>query len=159
MLVYTSFPLIWYATWPHSDFILSFMTLPTGWRCVLVKNMCLHGAPSSIPFNLVCSMTTFRKIYGLTFWPHPLGQGCVCGQNICYHVAANIVSFNLKFSMTIFWKSLILTLAPPPKSTSGTLTHAFKLKSLLICFISIAALPACKVSAKNIDNCLSYCEI
>ena len=29
----------------------------------------------------------------------------------------------------------------------------------LICFISIAALPACKISAKNINNCLSYCEI
>ena len=141
----------------HIQIFLSFMTPPTGWRCMLVQNMCLHGAPSSTPFNLICSMTTFRKIYGLTFWPHPLGQGCVCGQNICYHVAANIVSSNLICNMTIFWKSLILTSAPTPKSTPGTLTHGFKLKSLLICFISIAALPAHKVSAKNIDNCLSYC--
>ena len=50
--------------------------------------------------------------------------------------------------MTIFWKSLILALAPPPKSTQQTLTQAFKLKSHLICFISISALPACKISAK-----------
>ena len=38
--------------------------------------------------------------------------------------------------------------APPPKSTQGARTQAFKLKSRLICFISIAALPACKISAK-----------
>ena len=49
--------------------------------------------------------------------------------------------------------------APPPKSTQGARNQAFKLKSRLICFISIAALPACKISAKNINNCLSYCEI
>ena len=45
-------------------------------------------------------------------------------------------------------KKLILASAPPPKSTQRTLTQAFKLKSRLICFISIAALPACKISAK-----------
>ena len=93
-------------------------------------------------------MTTFRKIYSLTFWPHPLGRGCVCGQNICYHVAASIVSSNLICNMTIFWKSLILTSAPSPKSTQQARTQAFKLKSCLICFISIAALPVCKISAK-----------
>ena len=93
------------------------------------------------------------------FWPHPLGQRCVCGQNICYYVAASVVSFNLICYMTIFWKSLILASAPPPKSTQQTQTQAFKLKFRLLCFISIAALPACKISAKNIDNCLSYCEI
>ena len=95
----------------------------------------------------------------MTFWPHPLGQGCVCGQNTCYHVAASIVSFNLICNMTIFWKSLILASAPPPKSTQRTQTLAFKLKSRLICFISITALPACKIWAKNINNCLSDCEI
>ena len=101
----------------------------------------------------------FQKIYTLTFWPHPLGQGCVWGQIICYHVAASVVSFNLICNMTIFWKSLILASAPPPTSTQQTWTQAFKLKSRLICFISIAALPAWKISAKNINNCLSYCEI
>ena len=101
--------------------------------------------------DLCCStMTTFRKIYSLTFWPHPLGLGCVCGQNICYHVDASVVSFNLICNMTIFWKSLILASAPPPKSTQGARNQAFKLKSRMICFISIAALPACKISAKKI---------
>ena len=38
--------------------------------------------------------------------------------------------------------------AQPPQSIPGALTHAFKLKSRLICFISIATLPACKISAK-----------
>ena len=39
-------------------------------------------------------------------------------------------------------------LGPTPKSTKGARIQAFKLKSRLICFISIAALPACKISAK-----------
>ena len=109
--------------------------------------------------NVLSVKFDYFLIHSLTFWPHPLGQGCVSGQNICYHVAASVVSFNLICNMTIFWKSLILASAPPPKSTQRTRTQAFKLKSRLICFISIAALPACKISAKNINNCLSYCEI
>ena len=68
-----------------------------------------HGALCSIPFNLICNMTTFRKRYSLTFWPHPLGRGCVCGQNICYHVAASVVSFNLIYNMTTFRKTYNLT--------------------------------------------------
>ena len=45
-------------------------------------------------------------------------------------------------------KSLILASAPPPKSTKGAQNQAFKLKSHLICLISIAALPACKFQQK-----------
>ena len=120
--------------WPH----------PLGQGCVCGQNICYHIAASLISFNLICN----RKIYNLTFWPHPLGWGCVCWQNICYHVAASVVSFNLICNMTIFWKSLILASAPPPKSTQGVRNQAFKLKSFLICFISIAVLPACKISAK-----------
>ena len=124
--------------WPH----------PRGCWCVYWQHTWFHGALCPIPFNLICNMTTFSKRYSLTFWPHPLGQGCVCGQNICYHVAASVVSFNLIYNMTIFWKSLILASASPLKSTKGDQNQAFKLKSRLICFISIAALPACKISAK-----------
>ena len=127
---------------------------PTPWvEGVCGQNICYHVAASIVSFNLICNMTTFRKRYSLTFWPHPLGWGCVCGQNICYHVAASVVSFNLICNMTIFWKSLILTSAPPPKSTQAW-TQAFKLKSSLICFISIAALPVCKISAKKITIAL-----
>ena len=41
-----------------------------------------------------------------------------------------------------------MALAPHPKSTQGAQTQAFKLKSVLVGFISIAALPVCKFSAK-----------
>ena len=143
---------IWYATSLLSvkDIVWPFDPTPLGQGCVCGQNICYHAAASVVSFNLICNMTTFRKIYSLTFWPHPLGRGCVCGQNICYHVAASLISFNLICNMTIFWKSLILASAPPLKSTQGTRTKAFKLKSQLICFISIAALPACKISAKII---------
>ena len=39
-------------------------------------------------------------------------------------------------------------LGPTPKSTHRARNQAFKLKSRMICVISIAALPACKISAK-----------
>ena len=90
--------------WPH----------PRGRWCVLWQHTCFHGALRSIPFNLICNMTTFSKRYSLTFWPHPLGQGCVCGQNICYHVAASVVSFNLICNMTTFRKIYSLTFWPHP---------------------------------------------
>ena len=89
----------------------------------------------------------------------PLGLGCVCGQNICYHVATSVVSINLICNRTIFWKSLILASIPPPKSTQGTRTQAFKLKSRLICFISIPALPACKISAKILTIALVIAKL
>ena len=92
-----------------------------------------------------------EKKYDLTFSSHPRGLRCVCAENIYYHVAACIVSFNFICNMTIFWKTWILASAPPPQST-----QAFKLKSCLICFISIAPLPACKISEKNIDQLLCY---
>ena len=148
-------PLIWYATWLLSEKDIVWPIDPTPW---VWQNICYHVAASVVSFNLICNLTTFRKIYSLTVWPHPLGQGCVCGQNIRYNVAASIVSYNLIYNMTIFWKSLILASAPPPKSAQRTRTQAFKLKFHLICFISIAVLPACKISAKNINNCFSYCE-
>ena len=44
--------------------------------------MCLHGAVSSIPFNLICNMSTFRKKNVLTFDPTPGVKG-VCKDRIC----------------------------------------------------------------------------
>ena len=151
MVLCAQFPLIWYATWLLSvkDIVWSFD--PTPWvKGVSVGKIfatyMLLPALSALIWK--CIMTTFRKRYSLTFWPQPLGRGCVCGQNICYHVAASVVSFNLICNMTIFWKSLILASAPPTNATQGAWIQAFKLKSRLICFISIAALPACKISEK-----------
>ena len=60
------------------------------------------------------------------------------GKIFLYHVAAYFVSFNLICNLTIFRKSLLLASAPPTKSTPGDRTQAFKIKSHLICFISIA---------------------
>ena len=90
--------------WPH----------PRGCWCVQWQYICFHGALCSIPFNLICNMTTFRKRYSLTFWPHPLGQGCVCEQNICYHIAASVVSFNLICNMTTFRKDIVWPFDPTP---------------------------------------------
>ena len=161
MVLCAQFPLIWYATWLLSVKDIVWPFDPTPWvKGVSVgKIFATMLLPASSALIWYATWLLSEKIYSLTFWPHPLGRGCVCGQNICYHVAASVVSFYLKCNMTIFWKSLILALAPPPKSTKGARNQAFKLKSCLICFISIAALPACKISAKNINNCLSYCEI
>ena len=90
------------------------------------------------------------------FDPTPWVEGVSVGKifAILYHVAAKVISFNLICNKTIFWKSLILVSAPLPKSTPEARTHAFKLKSRLICFISIAALLACKISAKILTTAL-----
>ena len=90
----------------------------------------------------------FHKKVWFDLLTHFLDRGCGCGQNICYHVAANVVNFNLICNRTIFWKSLSLASAQSPKSTPGAWIRAFKLKFCYICFISIAALPTCKMSAK-----------
>ena len=138
---------------------LTFWPKARGQGCVLEQpHTCFHGGLCSITFLLICNMTTFRKRYGLTFWTPPWGRGCVCGQKICYHVAACVVSSNLKCNATIFRKSLILASAPPLSPTRGS-DPGLQTKIRLICFISIAPLPAWKISANNIDNCLSYCEI
>ena len=45
--------------------------------------MCLHGALSSIPINLMCNMTTFRRKKNvLTFAPIPGAEG-VCKDRMC----------------------------------------------------------------------------
>ena len=71
MLVYTSFPLIWYATWPHSDFFTHRLTVCV--RTEYVLAWC--SKPHSL--NLICNMTTFRKID-----PTPGAEG-VCKDRIC----------------------------------------------------------------------------
>ena len=134
--------------WPH----------PLGWGCVCGQNFCYHVAVSFVSFNLICNMTTFRKRYSLTFWPHPLGWGCVFGQNICYRLAASAVSFNLICNMTIFWKSLILASAPPPESTQWARTLAFKLKSRLICFISMLLCLHAKLQQKILTIVLFFAK-
>ena len=92
------------------------------------------------------------------FWPFdftPRVKGLSAGK-ICAAILLH-VSFPLIWYAA--WpyceKSLILASVPPlspPKS--------FKLKSSLIFFISTGIpVSACKITVKNIDNWLSYCEI
>ena len=66
MLIFTSFRIIWYAKWPHSEKKFWPFHPTDRWR-VQGQNICLHGALCSIPFNLICSMITLRKYYVFTF--------------------------------------------------------------------------------------------
>ena len=153
MLVYTSSTLIWYATLPLSDKKRHFDPTPG------VEGVCKDRI---FAFMVLCAqfplisyatwLLSDKKKFDLL--TPPQGRGCICGQNICYHVAACICGFNLICNMTIFRKRFILDLAPP-LSPPGHRTQAFRLKSCLTCFISISPLPACKISAKNFNNCLS----
>ena len=62
--------------------------------------MCLHVAAFVIPFNLINTMTTFRKVnFDLT---HLSRGGGICRQTVCYHVAENVIPLNLICNMTIF---------------------------------------------------------
>ena len=45
--------------------------------------MCSHGALCSIPFNLICNMTTFRKDVDLLTRPGGGGSEDVCKDSIC----------------------------------------------------------------------------
>ena len=97
-----------------------------------------------------------QKYMILPFDPTP----CVKGVSVEKIFATLLLQMLSALIWYATWLYSVMNIgAPPPKSTPGARTQAFKLKSRLICFISIAALPACKISAKNIDNCLSYCEI
>ena len=151
MVLCAQFPLIWYATWllSEKDIVWPFDPIPWVEGVSVGKIFATILLPASSALIWYATWLLSEERFSLTFWPHPLGRGCVCGQNICYHVAASIVSFNLICNVTIFWKSLILALAPSPKSTQGAWTQAFKQKSRLICFISIAGLHVCKISAKK----------
>ena len=63
--------------------------------------MCLHGALSSILFNLICNMTTFRKKKFLPFDPIWGLRVCV-RTDIFLHGALCSIPFNLICNMTTF---------------------------------------------------------
>ena len=118
MLVYTSFPLIWYATWPLSEVKknLTFWSQPTqGSSVCVITEYLLAWCSTFLSLNLIHNMTTSRKNV-LTFWPHPWQWGCVCELNICCHVNVCVISFILICNKTIFRKSLILVSGPYPLS-------------------------------------------
>ena len=43
-------------------------------------DICIFGALCSVPFDLICNMTTFRKKNGLTFYPYPGVEGVSVGK-------------------------------------------------------------------------------
>ena len=114
MVLYAPFPLIWYATWPCSEKVLTFWHHPPGLGVDVLANISYHVAAFVIPLSLISNMTIYWNSWILTLWPQGWGGG-ICRQNVCYHVAAFLILFNLTCNMTMFWKSWILTL--PPEST------------------------------------------
>ena len=104
MVLFVQFPLIWYAKWlllVKTLFDLS--TLPQVERkCKNRKCSCTVLFYGSIPFNLICNISTFREKC-FDFDPTPGIEGL--------HVAAFVIPFNLICNMTIFWNySWILTI-------------------------------------------------
>ena len=80
--------------------------------------MCLHGAPCSIPFNLICNMTTFWNGNILTFHPTPGTDGVYRGR-ICACIL-------LHLSIPLIWyatwpcsKKLNFDILTPPQDPGG----------------------------------------
>ena len=65
--------------------------------------MCLHGALRSIPFNLICNMTTFRK---KCFDGTTRATG-MCKDRICACFVLYATLFNLICNMTTFRKNVL----------------------------------------------------
>ena len=65
--------------------------------------MCLHGALYYISFNLICTMTAFRKIMFDRFISTP-GAECVCKDRICACMVLYPFPSNLICNMTNFRK-------------------------------------------------------
>ena len=106
MFIYVSFPLIWYATWPHLEFILPFHSTRV---CVRTKYVVACRSKLHL-LNLICGMTTFRK-KSFWFFTSPEGRGCIQGQNMCLHDAMCSIPLYLKCSMITFRKN-VLTIWP-----------------------------------------------
>ena len=105
-MFYTSFRLIWYATWPPSEKkCFDLLTPSSGRWCVKGKNICLHDVLCFIAVNLICNMTTFRKENkNWHFDPK-----YVYGQNVCYHVIVCFILLNLYATWlyaekVVFWQ-------------------------------------------------------
>ena len=165
MVLCALLPSIWYATWliSEKDIVWHFDPPPPWVEGKSVgKIFATMLLPDSSALIWYAKRLLSEKYIVYIVWPFdptPWVKGVSVGKLFA--------TMLLPASSALFWyvawpyseKSLISASAPPPKSTQRTRTQAFKLQSPLICFISFAALPACKISAKYINNCLSYCEI
>ena len=158
MVLCAQFPLIWYTTWLLSEKDIVWPFDPTPWveGMSVGKIFATMLLPVSSALIWYATWLLSEKYIVWPFDPIPWVEGVSVGK-----IFATML---LQQSSALIWYatwpySEKVTSAPPPKSTQQARTPAFKLKPRLICFISIAALPVCKISAKNINNCLSYCEI
>ena len=62
MVLIAQFPLVWYATWLHSEkMVWPFRPHPWDQGCVCGLRICYYVAACVIDFNLRCSMTIFWK--------------------------------------------------------------------------------------------------
>ena len=124
----TLFQLIWYATWLLSE------------KNVLIFSICLHVAAFVIPFNIIWYTTCHvLKSWMLTFWPHPrVGSMGKIFASMLMHASFPLIWYAVwpYSEKAEFW----------PLPHPGGHANAFKLKSRLICFISIALLSACEIS-------------
>ena len=149
MVLCAQFPLIWYATWLLSvkDIVWTFDPTPWVKGVSVGKTFATMLLPASSALIWYATWLLSEKYIVWPFDPTPWVEGVSVGK-----IFATVL---LPASSAVIWyatwpysESLILASAPPPKSTHGGQNQALKLKSRLICFISIAALPTCKISAK-----------
>ena len=93
----------------HNLIKLNFDLLTSSLGCgdsgVCGQNICFHVSALVIPFNLICIMIIYFKLYFDLLTPTPRsggGGGGVCRQNIWFHVAAFVILFFLICYMTMF---------------------------------------------------------
>ena len=92
-------------------------------RVFVKREMCLHGALCSIPFNFIYKMTMFWKRSIWNFWSHLQWRGGGGGLrvNISYHAAAIVIPLNVTCNATMTLKMWILT----PGSARGSIGKIF----------------------------------
>ena len=82
IVLYAPFPLIWYAQCNFQKKFFRPFNQIWGWRVCVRTGYGLHGAWCSIPFNLICKMTTFSNEM---LWPFDptIGAEGTCKDRLC----------------------------------------------------------------------------
>ena len=110
-----------------------------------------------IPFNLICHMTMFRKLF---FWPRPKASGGGDPKNCAGACAIHVSNSHTK-SGWISRKKKFLTPNPPPYPQVPPLgmTQVAGWKYRLICYISFICEKIHKVWFKNLWNWLCNSDL
>ena len=157
----SSFPLIWYATWPCSVKVEFWPIDPIsqvgagGSVGKIIATMLLH---SWFPLFWYAPWPCSEKVEFWPFDPNPRVRRWGVGRGLrtkyLIHAAAFVIPFNLICNMTMFWKSWIWT--HPLRLPRGWDTGLDR-KSHLICFIFIVPLPACERPRVLASPALMHC--